>query len=749
MVTKQNRLAKYVYLFILLLMVAAITAAGYGFVQQQNQSATEEARLDLTTIADLKAAQLVAWRRERLIDATSLYHNTMIAHRIKEHLRGAEENTVRNEFHSWMEQLRDIGGYNEVMLFRPDAQLITSVSSDAGPPKPHYLGLVNKAAQTQEPILTDLHFDAVNDNIDIDLVIPVLSRENGRTSCIAVLLLDIDPYRYLYPLIRTWTAPSYSGETLLVRRDGNDVLYLSNLRFRPDAALRFRMPLSSQELPAVQAALGKEGVFDGIDYRGEHVYAAIRTIPDSPWAIVTKIDRREILEPVSKRIWYVVGTCILLVLATVLALFLWWKRRRESYLLQQYDAELKFNRELKLVEQSLQEANNLLEERVARRTEELSDSNTKLKQEIAERKQIEELLRRHFQVIQQSPVAIIITDLNGNIEFVNPKFTDYCGYTYEEVIGQNSRILKSTVTSPDIHKQLWETITAGKTWNGELCNRKKNGELYWEYAKILPFKDQDGTITSYMAFKEDITKNKLLEDKLLQSRKLETIGQIASGVAHEVRNPLNAILSITEALFREKEIETNPEFVPYIQHIRTQVNRLANLMNELLELGKPISAANLQPLSLLEHCRETMDLWKISGSAENRQVVFTTEQDAAVTLVTVDSSKLQQVIFNLLENAGHYNPAESTISLHLAGTAPGSGMAIVRITDSGPGIPEENLSRIFDPFYSNRRGGTGLGLSLVKHFIENMGGSVRIWNNDPPPGCTAELCIPLAVKEHA
>jgi PAS domain S-box-containing protein len=748
-VAMQNRLAKYVYLFMLLLIIAAITAAGYGFVQQQNQIVIEEARLNLVTIADLKAAQIVAWRRERLIEANSLYFNTMIAHRIKEHLRGTEEISVRKELRSWMEHLCDASGYSNVMLFSPDAQLITTVSSDTGPLKPHYLDLVTKAAQTQEILLTDLHYDEVNDEIDIDLVIPVMHWENGQNRCIAVLLIDIDPHRYLYPLIRTWTTPSFSGETLLVRRDGNDVLYLSNLRFKPDSALRYRVPINNQEMPAVRAALGHEGLSDGIDYRGVRVYAAIRTIPDSPWAIVTKIDTQEILEPVSMRVWYVAGTCVLVVLATGMAFFLWWKRKQEKYLLQQYDIELKFNRELKLAEKSLQEANNLLEERVATRTKELSSTNTKLIQEVAERKQVEELLRKHFHVIQQSPVAIIMTDLNGKIEFVNPKFIEYSGYSYEEVIGQNPSILKTDITPPDAHKQLWETITAGETWNGEFCNRKKSGELYWEYAKILPFKDQTGTIISYMGFKEDITKHKLLEENLIQSRKLETIGQIASGVAHEVRNPLNAILSITEALFREKEIEDNPELVPYMQHIRTQVNRLAKLMNELLDLGKPISAANLQALPLLKLCQETMGLWKISGMAENRQVVITAEQDEADILVTADSGKLQQVIFNLLENAGHYNPAESTITMHLAVTAPDSGMAIVRIIDSGRGIPEGNLSRIFEPFYSNRRGGTGLGLSLVKHFIGIMGGSVRIWNNDPPPGCTAELCIPLAVKEHA
>jgi signal transduction histidine kinase len=400
---------------------------------------------------------------------------------------------------------------------------------------------------------------------------------------------------------------------------------LNSLRFKPDSALKYRVPLSQTELPAVRAALSQEGVFAGRDYRGVLVYAAIRTIPDSPWAIITKIDRQEILEPVSSRIRYVVGTCLLIVLATIMALSLWWRGKQEAYLRTRYESELKFNQELKQAEQSLQEANNRLEERVALRTEEISESNNKLKQEIAERKQIEE--------------------------------------------------------------------------------------------------------------------------KLFQSRKLETIGQIASGVAHEVRNPLNAILSITEALFRENEIENNPEFTPYIQHIRTQVNRLANLMNDLLELGKPISAANLQALPLEALCHETVELWKQSGMAKNRQVSICAGHDTAATLVTADSIKLQQVIFNLLENAGDHTPSEGTITLHIAATEQASGMAIVQITDQGKGIPEVNLSRVFEPFYSDRQGGTGLGLSLVKHFLENMGGTVHIRNNDPPPGCTAELHIPLSMKE--
>jgi PAS domain S-box-containing protein len=744
--------SKYSYLLIILFAIVIIAAAGYAFEQQQKRIAIEEARLDLATIADLKASQIVAWRRERLIDATSLYYNSMLAHRIKEHLKGSEKTAVLKELQTWMERFRSAGGHNKVLLFGPDAELITSASFDSTPPKDHYLTQVKQAVQTREIIFSDLHYDANTDKIDLELIIPLISRENGRNSCIAVLLIDIDPYKYLYPLIRTWTFPSFSGETLLVRRDGNNALFLNNLRFKADSALKLRVPLNNTQMPAVRAVLGQEGIFYGIDYRGVPVCAAIRTIPDSNWAIITKIDTQEILEPVTKRLWYVVATCTIISIAFSMGLSLWWRRKREAFLYKQYETEVEFNHELKLAEQSLQEANNLLEERVFNRTEELSESNTRLKQEIAERKQVEELLRKQFQAILQSPVAIIITDLEGSIEFVNPKFSEYCGYSYEEAIGQNPSILKSDKTPPEVYKRLWEAITAGNVWKGELCNRKKSGELYWEYAKILPLKNQEGIITNFMAFKEDITKRKQLEDKLLRSRKLETIGQIAGGVAHEVRNPLNAILSISEALFKENEIANNPDLEPYIQHIRTQVKRLAHLMNDLLDLGKTIPTSSIHPIPLNEVCLEAIELWNSSGLSTKIPVILEVVPAPLIPNVMADRGRLVQVIFNLLENAAQHSPDDAEIIMRLIRPDtcdPLKPIWIIKITDTGSGIPSEYLDQVFDPFYTGRRGGTGLGLALVKHFIEDMGGSVVLFNNNPPPGCSAEVHIPIAREKQA
>ena len=611
------------YIFILLVICAVVATVGILYIQQQKRFLIEDARKELGIIADLKTSQIVQWRKERLIDATSIHKNSMMSHRINDYISGVEMAKARNEFRNWMTSLRESAGYSRVTLFKADGTLIASVSDENRPLSVHYRTLVETAAKRQEIIFSDFHRDDATGDVDIDLVIPITYADNAGSRCIAVLVLDIDPQRYLYPLIQSWPTLNRTAETLLVKRDGNDALFLNKLRFSTEPPLTFRRPLVNETMPATRAVLGQEGIFEGTDYRGVKVLSAIRTIPDSPWSIVSKLDYTEVFEPIEQRLWFAASTCILMIVVLSLGVSLFWLRRKQSYLGTLYENELQFSSELKEAELSLLEARDLLETRVTERTAELSESLTELRHENLERKR--------------------------------------------------------------------------------------------------------------------------LELQLQSARRLESIGQIAGGVAHEVRNPLNAILTITEALFKEKVLEANPEYEPYIKHIRTQVNRLVHLMNDLLDLGRTIPAANLQPIPLYELCRETLDLWKSTGLSKNRRGLLSSDSDDISIKVLADGIKLQQVFFNLLENAGHHSLEGEKIVMRLTQDTTGlpEGMTAVQVTDQGTGIPEDKLSQVFEPFYTDRRGGTGLGLALVRHFIESMGGSVRIWNNSPPPGCTVEVQIPL------
>jgi PAS domain S-box-containing protein len=290
------------------------------------------------------------------------------------------------------------------------------------------------------------------------------------------------------------------------------------------------------------------------------------------------------------------------------------------------------------------------------------------------------------------------------------------------------------------------SLETGEGYELELEMIRHDGVHRIVIAKGEAHCDQNGKVEELRGTLQDVTEKVLLERRLYQARKMESIGQLAAGVAHEVRNPLNAILSLTEALFRETALENNKDFEPYIHHLRTQVNRLAQLMNDLLELGKPIAQNNLHPVPLHSLCQETIELWESSGFAQKKPIHFISDCDASDLIVVADSLKLQQAIFNLVENAAQHSPDCNPITLQVLDPETADSIS-VKVIDAGTGIPEISLSRIFDPFYTERKNGTGLGLALVRHFMTNMGGSVVIYNNDPPPGCTAEIRIPRANKE--
>ena len=234
-----------------------------------------------------------------------------------------------------------------------------------------------------------------------------------------------------------------------------------------------------------------------------------------------------------------------------------------------------------------------------------------------------------------------------------------------------------------------------------------------------------------------------IEIKLRNAQKMEVIGTLAAGVAHEVRNPLNAIMVIAESLV--KELGENPEYQTLLTHIRSQVNRLSILMKDLLDLGKSIDPSDFQVQSLSEICSATLSLWKHSAFSHTHKIKLLKSPACDDIFVLADSMRLQQVFLNLLENAAQHDRKGNEILFVV--NEPEGGRCIIQVVDRGTGVPEEILSRIFEPFFSTRRGGTGLGLSIVKYIVETHGGSVVIFNNRPLPGCTAEVKLPIYKKK--
>ncbi|MBM4145012.1 MAG: PAS domain S-box protein [Nitrospira sp.] len=231
----------------------------------------------------------------------------------------------------------------------------------------------------------------------------------------------------------------------------------------------------------------------------------------------------------------------------------------------------------------------------------------------------------------------------------------------------------------------------------------------------------------------------VMETQLRQLDRMKILGQMAAGVAHEVRNPLNAILAITEALFQD--IGDNPEYKPFLDHIRTQVDRLSRLMGDLLDLGKPVQPSSLHQEFIPSICTATLDLWKQMPLSKTHKVRLVLPDHNSNLTVMADSSRLQQVLLNLLENAAQHSPEGSEIQIIVSNP---KGITVrIRIVDQGTGLPTENFQKVFEPFFTTRKRGNGLGLSLAKNTILAHGGNIGIKNNDPSPGCTVEISLPV------
>jgi PAS domain S-box-containing protein len=346
---------------------------------------------------------------------------------------------------------------------------------------------------------------------------------------------------------------------------------------------------------------------------------------------------------------------------------------------------------------------------------------------ITEHKQAEDTISKLSFAVEQSPNTIIITDINANIEYVNPIFTKITGYTSEEAVGQNPRILKSGKTPPEVYKKLWKAIKSGNEWRGEFINKKKNGELYTESVYIAPIKNTEGVSTHFVAVKEDITERKKIEEELLKMQKLESVGVLAGGIAHDFNNSLQAILSsITVA-----KLYLNPEDEVYkrltdAEKVTIQSKGLSQQLLTFSRGGDPIR----KTIFISELIKNSAQ-FALSGS--NVRCEF--EIPDNLWSVKADKGQLDQVISNICINANQSTTLGRTINvkaenynLEVKDSLPLQEGKYVKITikDQGIGIPTEYLQKIFDPYFTTKQKGSGLGLATCYSIIKKHNGYIDV-----------------------
>jgi PAS domain S-box-containing protein len=369
--------------------------------------------------------------------------------------------------------------------------------------------------------------------------------------------------------------------------------------------------------------------------------------------------------------------------------------------------------------------------------------------DITERKSLEAQLRKVSRAVEQSPFAVVITNVKGTMEYVNPSFTRITGYSLEEAKGNTPRILKSGDTAQEQYRELWGTITAGDEWRGELRNRRKGGELYWAMETISSIRDQEGIITHFVAVQEDVTERKSLEEQLLQSQKMESMGQLASGVVHDFNNMLTAIVGY--ARLSGAAVPPDHPVSDHLQAIAQAAERATNLTRQLLVFTRrqPIEPKVIDLNGLI------IDFDMMLRRLLEAEIELVALLAPEPVLLKADATQMEQLLMNLAVNAKDAMPGGGKFIIETANVALDAGQAsqlggispgqyvMLTVTDTGVGMAEEVRVIIFEPFFTTKEVGKGTGLGLATCFgsIKQSGGHIEV-QSGPGQGTTFRIHLP-------
>ena len=381
---------------------------------------------------------------------------------------------------------------------------------------------------------------------------------------------------------------------------------------------------------------------------------------------------------------------------------------------------------------------------------------TVILRDIAERKRAEAENARLVTAIEQSAEAVVITNTHGEIEYVNPAFTRITGYSREEVVGKNPRILKSEKQDPAFYQQLWATIVSGKIWHGELINQRKDGSLFTEQMNIAPVRDGSGKVTHFIATKQDVTAHRILEEHVRQAAKMEAIGRLAGGVAHDFNNLLTIINGYSELLL--EKFGADGAASTYLTEVRNAGERAASLTRQLLAFSRrQVLAPQVLDLNIVVANLEKM-LRRLIGE----DVKLHTVLDPSLGSVKADPGQIEQVIMNLAVNARDAMPSGGNLTLETSNVELDEAYArshvtvkpgphvMLAVSDTGVGMSAETKGHIFEPFFTTKEEGkgTGLGLATVYGIVKQSGGSVWVYS-ELGQGTVFKVYLPTVSEDPA
>ncbi|MBI3585030.1 MAG: PAS domain S-box protein [Nitrospinae bacterium] len=748
----------------LLISILPFIILGYTIYKEGESILRGKIFNQLSNIADGKEKKIRNWFIERFNDTEMIAHNRFMEINLSKLLlikkdyehrgfppakyTGSEEYSTITSFLNMT--ISQFGVFSEIFILDTTGHVVLSTNADRLDIDESNNDYFKIPISQGEVYIKDVYYsDRFKQPIITfsDVIYDYRGAEHGVVAGVVVAKIKVN--EILEPLVEETSGMGETGEEILVNKDN---ITLLNLKFLKESALKYKLP---EETPSTLAIAGKNGITEGIDYRKRHVLAAYRHIPDLNWGLVVKMDIDEAYAPIYRLlsiiiIFTIAGIGIILFLVSqvsrrVAAPLIEMKSIAREISHGNYqkgnDYELKRTDEIGDLARSIREMSISLNKKqlevenykqeLESKLIEISEKNLNLEKTYQELYKTKNHLEK---IVEHSKDIIITTDINGNIVEFNPEAEERLGYKKDAIINKPATLLYQ---NSDERKAIMELVNKfGVVRNREICLLSRNGDVHHVSLTISQLKNDAGEIVGTVGISKDISEERMLQFKLIQSEKMAGIGTLASGIAHEINNPLAGILGMAEAILDENDIIKVNSYAKDI--VRYTIETTA-IVKELLTYSRQTQNESISTIDMavilensIKMAKHTIDFSSITIISDLKKGCWT----------SANAGEMQQVFINLIINSIHAME-EKGGKLILSCYKNGDSIKAV-VTDTGIGIKKNNLTQIYTPFFTTKPvgKGTGLGLYVVYKIVTKYNGHIDVIS-DEGKGTSFVLTFPI------
>jgi len=774
-------------------LAAAIVIAGYLSYQSYQQVLRAETGSQLNAIAGLKASEISSWREEQVADAVGLVDSGIFGEHVRQYF-AADQEAYRG-LQEWLSNIEAAEEYEQALLVDAHGRVRIPAGSEETSLSSALATQVAAALDGNEPVATDFFRDELTDRIYLATIAPIAGDAATDPPLGAVILLT-DPNTFLYPYIQEWPGTAETAETLLVRRDGADALFLSELKYQENTALELRIPLTRTRTPGVQAALGNEVVMDGIDYRGVPVLAATRRVSETTWGLVARVDADEVYAPLRARL----RTTILIVVGALggvlLGILLVLRMQSARIYRERWESEAERSWLSAAIDSSLNEVyafdaetlcfayvNQGGQANIGYTMEELTSMTPiDLKPDYTEgtyRAAVQRLLTGeigilrfeamhlrkngtqypvvvHLQLTQRGDKRLFLAMINDiterraaeaeladhreHLELLVAERTEQLQDANEELAAVNEELTASNEELAAVNEELQAAGEETAALNEELAST--NEELAATNEELEASNEELQTLYEEAAESGRELERLNSELALADSAKSDFL----ASMSHELRTPLNSVIGFSDIMLNGLAGDLNDEQARQMEMINGSGRHLLLLINDVLDLSK-IEAGRMDPEpELFDLCAVVHEVLEtVRPQIDAAGLVLEAVGIDEPCEIVSDARMVRQILFNLLSNAAKFTDV-GTVRVTVVED---HEYAEVAVSDTGPGIALGDSRRIFDAFTqirvrNHRPDGTGLGLAVSLSLASLLGGQLSVVSA-PGDGSTFTLKLPRSL----